>query len=134
MPSSAFKTLLLAALLFGVSGYASGRSKAIDFGEMAYRTSCADCHGTDGRGDGPRAAELKVKPADLSIEAKNNNGEFPFDQVYDIIDGRKPDIAAHPRHMPAWGQAFLSFGPDSQGIPRNRITAIIGYLKGLQVK
>jgi mono/diheme cytochrome c family protein len=133
MPSSAFRVLLLAALLFGIGGYASGRSKVIDFGEMAYRTSCADCHGNDGKGNGPEAAGLEVKPSDLTIEAKNSNGEFPFDSVYDMIDGRKPDATIRPHHT-AWGQAFLSFGPDSQGIPRNRITAIIDYLKGLQVK
>lgn len=80
------------------------------------------------------AERLKVKPTDLTVEAKNNNGEFPFEPVFDIIDGRKPDAASRPRHRPPWGQAFLSFGPDSQGIPRNRITAIVDYLKRIQVK
>lgn len=134
MQGSAFKSLLLAALLFGISGHASGRSKTFDFGEMAYRTSCADCHGIDGKGDGPLAARSKVKPTDLTVEAKNNNDEFPFESVYDIVDGRKPEVASRPRHTPPWGQAFLSFGPDSQGIPRNRITAIIDYLKRIQAK
>jgi hypothetical protein len=132
MQKPAFKSLLLAVLLYGFGG--SGWPKAIDFGEMAYRTSCADCHGIDAKGDGPMAARLKAKPTDLTVEAKNNNGEFPFEPIYDIIDGRKPTPTSSPRHMPIWGQAFLSFGPDSQGIPRNRITAIIDYLKRIQAK
>jgi hypothetical protein len=132
MQSPAFKSLLLAVLLYGFGG--SGWPKAIDFGEMAYRTSCADCHGIDAKGDGPMAARLKAKPTDLTVEAKNNNGEFPFDPIYDIIDGRKSTPTSSPRHMPIWGQAFLSFGPDSQGIPRNRISAIIDYLKRIQAK
>jgi hypothetical protein len=132
MQKPAFKSLLLAVLLYGFGG--SGWPKAIDFGEMAYRTSCADCHGIDGKGDGPMAARLKAKPTDLTVEAKNNNGEFPFEPIYDIVDGRKPTPTSSPRHMPIWGQAFLSFGPDSQGIPRNRISAIIDYLKRIQAK
>src|SRR5436309_9692 len=117
MQKFAFKSLLLAAL---VSVSSSGWPKAVDFGEMAYRTSCADCHGIDGKGNGPMAARLKAKPTDLTAEAKNNNGEFPVEPVYNVIDGRKPIAASTPPHMPIWGQAFLSFGPDSQGIPRNR--------------
>jgi hypothetical protein len=132
MQKPAFKSLLLAVLLYGFGG--SGWPKAIDFGEMAYRTSCADCHGIDAKGDGPMAARLKAKPPDLTVEAKNNNGEFPFEPIYDIIDGRRPTPTSSPRHMPIWGQAFLSFGPDSQGIPRNRISAIIDYLKRIQAK
>jgi len=132
MQKFAFKSLLLAILFSGFSG--SGWPRTVDFGEMAYRTSCADCHGIDGKGNGPMAAGLKAKPTDLTIEAKNNNGEFPVDPVYNIIDGRKPNAASTPRHMPVWGQAFLSFGPDSQGIPRNRISAIIDYLQRIQAK
>ena len=132
MQKFAFKSLLLAILFSGFSG--SGWPRTVDFGEMAYRTSCADCHGIDGKGNGPMAAGLKAKPTDLTNEAKNNNGEFPVDPVYNIIDGRKPNAASTPRHMPVWGQAFLSFGPDSQGIPRNRISAIIDYLQRIQAK
>jgi hypothetical protein len=132
MQKFAFKSLLLAILFSGFSG--SGWPRTVDFGEMAYRTSCADCHGIDAKGNGPMAAGLKAKPPDLTIEAKNNNGEFPVDPVYNIIDGRKPNAASTPRHMLVWGQAFLSFGPDSQGIPRNRISAIIDYLQRIQAK
>lgn len=34
-------------------------------GERIYRSSCAVCHGADGRGDGPAAATLYPRPVDF---------------------------------------------------------------------
>jgi len=34
-------------------------------GPPLFRAYCASCHGTGGKGDGPMAASLKVKPAGL---------------------------------------------------------------------
>ncbi|MDZ7379145.1 MAG: c-type cytochrome, partial [candidate division KSB1 bacterium] len=35
-------------------------------GETLFRTHCTVCHGLDGRGDGPAAAGLNPRPADLT--------------------------------------------------------------------
>ena len=35
-------------------------------GEMVFQTHCSVCHGAQGRGDGPAAASLNPKPADLT--------------------------------------------------------------------
>lgn len=43
---------------------------------------------------------------DLTALAKNNNGVFPFDRVYQIIDGRREVLAHGPRDMPVWGRNF----------------------------
>jgi mono/diheme cytochrome c family protein len=40
--------------------------EAIEAGEETFNTLCATCHGEEGKGDGPGAAELDPKPADLS--------------------------------------------------------------------
>ena len=37
-------------------------------GEALFRTHCASCHGSEGRGDGPAAAALAGPPADLTAE------------------------------------------------------------------
>lgn len=37
-------------------------------GRLLYLTSCAGCHGPEGHGDGPTAAELKPPPRDLTQE------------------------------------------------------------------
>jgi hypothetical protein len=59
---------------------------------MQYQSSCAACHGIDVKGDGPVSTELKTPPADLTVLAKNNNGTFPYDMVYQVIDGRSSTI------------------------------------------
>jgi hypothetical protein len=41
----------------------------------------------------------KVAPTDLTVLTKKNNGVFPFDSVYEIIDGRKTVIAHGTRDI-----------------------------------
>ena len=61
------------------------------------------CHGLDGNGKGPLSAELKSQPADLTILAKRNDGVFPVNAIYEVIDGRKAIKAHGTREMPIWG-------------------------------
>lgn len=44
----------------------SGDHEAIEAGEEIFQTSCAACHGPEGKGDGPAAETLEPKPATLS--------------------------------------------------------------------
>ena len=50
-------------------------------GPDLFRAHCAACHGLDGKGSGPVAPTLKIKPADLTVIAKNNGGKFPEARV-----------------------------------------------------
>ena len=43
-------------------------------GKEMFQAYCASCHGADAKGDGPAAAALKSKPANLTELAKNNGG------------------------------------------------------------
>ena len=82
------------------------------------------------KGDGPLSKELKSPPADLTILAKNNNRVFPYEMVYQIIDGRNTTIRSHgTRDMPIWGYRF---GPPQAFRFRSRILAVIDYLKNIQ--
>ena len=56
-------------------------------GRTVFINSCASCHGVTGRGDGPLAAELEVKPADLTKIAARRGGLWPMVEVMSIIDG-----------------------------------------------
>ena len=49
----------------------------------------------DAKGNGPVSKELKTRPADLTVLAKNNNGVFPYDTVYQMIDGRNTTIRSY---------------------------------------
>ncbi|HLY44527.1 MAG TPA: CopD family protein [Stellaceae bacterium] len=54
---------------YPTSFYAPAEPYAVDSvvrGAALYRANCALCHGADGRGDGPAAATLTVRPANLT--------------------------------------------------------------------
>ena len=60
---------------------------ALARGRHAYaKGECAECHGPDGRGDGPSAKDLKVKPADLH-RRPFKTGDSPRDVVRTLLTG-----------------------------------------------
>lgn len=124
------KWLIIAGIVAGWDAHASAQN--IDVGKTEYQSSCGSCHGIGGKGDGPVSKELKSPPADLTILTKNNNGVFPYDMVYQIIDGRNTSVASHgTREMPVWGYRF---GPPQAFRFKQRILAVIDYLKAIQEK
>ncbi|MDQ7801601.1 MAG: cytochrome c [Armatimonadota bacterium] len=44
--------------------------QSVQLGHQLYRAHCAVCHGSEGRGDGPAAASLVPRPADLRRTAR----------------------------------------------------------------
>ncbi len=126
--ATAIKWLIIVNAIIGFSACASAQD--IAEGKMQYQSSCAACHGIEAKGDGPVSKELKTRPADLTILAKNNNGVFPYETVYQIIDGRNSTIASHgTREMPVWGYRF---GPPQAFRFKHHILAVIDYLKSIQ--
>jgi len=126
----AIKWLIIANTIIGFSACASAQD--IHVGKTEYQSSCAACHGIDAKGNGPVSKELKTPPTDLTVLAKNNNGVFPYDMVYQVIDGRNSTISSHgTREMPIWGYRF---GPPQAFRFKNRILAVIEYLKRIQEK
>lgn len=143
-------TRIAAALLaFGVfsvwgNGYAADK---VDFGKHEYESNCAICHGLKGKGDGPYAdiGMLKVRVTDLTTLSKGNNGVFPFQRVYDVIDGTEELKAHGTRDMPIWGReytvrmgqiekAYSDVPYDPQAYVRAQILALIDYVSRLQAK
>ncbi|HJU10353.1 MAG TPA: cytochrome c [Candidatus Binataceae bacterium] len=123
-----------------------GPSGIITSGKLDFRRYCAQCHGMDGKGDGPVAAALKKKPANLTLLAKNNGGVFPEKEVRDFIDGTKTAAAHGNRAMPIWGDAFrmrsASEGAGatmgSVGLTQQQVDAkinrLVNYVKSIQVQ
>ena len=146
MPN-AFKWVILAVTVATFSAVASAQN--IDVGKAEYQSGCASCHGVDAKGNGPVSKDLKTRPADLTVLAKKNNGVFPVNAVYKIIDGREP-IAGHgTREMPIWGWRFVPtehfnlkpaddyiYLPPASPEPvvHSRILAVIDYLNRIQEK
>jgi mono/diheme cytochrome c family protein len=64
-------------------------AQKVDLGKTEYLSSCGPCHGSDAKGKGALADQLKATPADLTQLAKKNGGVFPINAVYEKIDGRQ---------------------------------------------
>ena len=94
--------LIVMAALLDFDGLAFAQDT--DAGRANFMASCAECHGVDGKGTGPRSAELSTKPADLTLLAKKNGGLFDAGRVFQIVDGRKTGTRVHlSKEMPIWG-------------------------------
>jgi mono/diheme cytochrome c family protein len=130
---------------------ATAQADDLDIGKSEFQSSCASCHGMDGKGKGPVSNQLKILSPDLTILAKNNNGVFPTDSVYEIIDGSRTIPGHGTREMPIWGERFNPIvnlphyvdpfywkmaGPERspEVVVRKRILAVINYLSHIQEK
>jgi mono/diheme cytochrome c family protein len=126
------------SLLVGVTG----TSFAASMGEEEYKSSCAGCHGMDGKGNGSFSEFLKGGAPSLRVLSKNNGGVFPYDRVYKIIDGRTAVKGHGSSEMPIWGKEYTAdsvktHGPFfgeyySEGAIRSRVLSLIDYLHKLQ--
>lgn len=149
MMTHCLKSLLIAGLTATFS--AAVHADDVDVGKAEFQSSCATCHGADGKGRGPVSELLKVPPADLTSLARNNNGVFPANSVYETIDGRKTISAHGTREMPIWGErfnpimslphivdpAYDALDPSRElreVVVRTRILAVIDYLNRIQQK
>ena len=114
----------------------------VDIGKQEYENSCANCHGLKGEGNGPYMIFLKSSVPKLTVLSKNNGGVFPYEQVYDTIDGRYL-ISGHGRDMPIWGNRYCTdvskrlwddYPADAESFVHSRILALIDYINRLQKK
>src|ERR1700737_1631910 len=66
-------------------------ANTIALGQKLYVGNCMTCHGPSGRGDGPGAAALEKRPADLTarVKAGATDGEL----FWKISEGRSPMIS-----------------------------------------
>lgn len=122
----------------GLAGFVACTPAPDVTGRALFQDYCARCHGPSGRGDGPAAAALAHRPADLTGIAARNGGVFAMVRVMSVIDGytRRGDRASV---MPELG-AVLQEGPlvlvdTGAGVmtptPAN-LVALAEYLRGLQ--
>ncbi len=136
---------LIAALVFtaGVA-LAQGRQPEFDFGKYEYEKHCAACHGPNGKGDGVQKQYLHEKPSDLTTLSKRNGGEFPFERVYEKIDGAL-EVEHASREMPCWGaeyraEAAAAYAEEAgrdvsystELYVETRFVALVNHLRNLQ--
>jgi mono/diheme cytochrome c family protein len=134
-----FSLALVAAvvgLTFASPGSAQDATNPV--GEEAFRVSCAVCHGSTGMGDGEFANVLTVRPSNLTTLSANNDGVFPYLEVFQTVDGRTTLRAHGTSLMPIWGDYFKRQIGESAGpyggelLTRARIVALVDYVESLQ--
>lgn len=103
-------------------------------GSEMYKTYCAVCHGTDGKGKGPAAEALKVPPSDLTVLAQKNGGKYPALRVAAIIRGEEVLAAHGSKEMPVWGHLFWTMSRGHEAEVQQRIANLNQYIESLQKK
>ena len=89
-------------------------------GKAAYDQYCAACHGAEGRGDGPSAASLPIKPWNLAEGRIMNH--LPDEFIRLTIDKGGPAVGLSPL-MPAW-ESYLG---------RAQIDDLVAYVRSLAI-
>jgi mono/diheme cytochrome c family protein len=90
----------------------SQTDEVVATGRLTYRERCQPCHGERGRGDGPLAAALEPRPADLVLHVP----QHPDGQLFYFISRGVPGTA-----MPAWRDVLTA----------ERRWELVSYLRAL---
>lgn len=118
--------------------FAGARAQRVPAGSVTsgaelYTAYCASCHGGQGAGDGAAASGLKIRPADLTVLARQNGGSYPAHRVNRSIEWGSAISSHQPREMPVWGMALRPHSRDNQREVNARIRAMTNYIGTLQV-
>lgn len=108
-PSRSTRLAALAASAAGLLILAAGPADAGPSGKGLYQQNCAYCHGGSGKGDGPNAAKLRPKPADLAAASLSQK------EIEGVVRNGK-------RSCPSWGES----------LKEDEIAAVAAYVKSLQ--
>lgn len=97
--------LPLAVLALLWMGSAAGETTELEVGRRLFETTCASCHGAQGRPDpqSPVASALNAPPADLS-DPLFNSREPALD--WQLVVKHGGHALGLSEQMPAWGSAF----------------------------
>lgn len=104
-------------------------------GRDAYLQYCASCHGVDGEGSGPMAAELRTAPPDLTRLGERFGSPLNTQRLIERIDGRRMTRAHGSSDMPVWGRKLGARTPRTQGTEaqtRGTLLIIIDWLQSIQ--
>lgn len=102
--------------------------------KQMYSSYCAPCHGTDGKGSGPVARDLKTIPTDLTTLALKHDGRFPDVHVVSVLRFGV-NVSAHgSAAMPVWGRLLGNMDPVNSMATDLRIANLTHYLESMQVK
>ncbi len=135
-PLLVFSLVCAAQAQKGSAGFYSERERPARLpieGATIFQHNCAQCHGTDGRGNGPASPALKHAAPDLTLIAQRNGGKFPSQRVREIIEGKRLPFFRGDREMPVWGPIFHEVDAD-QDWGEVRLDAVTTQVESMQRK
>lgn len=100
----------------------SSQLDAVQKGTAHYLFFCGNCHGVDGKGDGPLAVHLKIAPSDLTGLQTGDNGTSVAERVMKALDGRHAIGETEAHRMPIF----------SESLEMKTVIEITEYLKTIQ--
>ena len=103
-------------------------------GKMMFGSYCAPCHGADGRGNGPAASALKVRPTDLTGLAKANHGKYPETHIVSVLRFGTEVNAHGSAQMPVWGTVFGKLSKVNPQEKDLRTANLSRYLESIQAR
>lgn len=74
-----------------------GDASSVNDGKQLWMQHCTSCHGKTGKGDGPKAAQLKTLPQDLSKPDVQNQSDGSL--MYKTTEGRN-DMPSFKKKIP----------------------------------
>jgi cytochrome c oxidase cbb3-type subunit III len=101
-----------------LSGIDPARAQNQAEGKKLYLTYCSSCHGDKGKGDGPAAQSLPIKPANHTDGAVMNQLNDKF--LLEIISKGGSAVGKSPM-MPAWGGQFKE----------NQLRDLVAYVRSM---
>ncbi|HYL58148.1 MAG TPA: cytochrome c [Candidatus Acidoferrales bacterium] len=108
---------LLALLILGLGSTPLACAQESNRTRLVYAVLCADCHGRDGKGDGPQANTLAAKPrAFQDCDAMNR---ISFDVLFRAIKYGGAAVAMSDE-MPGW----------AAGMNDREIRDLVEYIRG----
>ena len=127
--------ILLATFTLPVASDSAAWRENIAEGKQEYEENCVSCHGADGRGQGDLGQKLFKKPSDLTMISERNEGQFPFERIFQIIAGDTPVAGHETMHMPEYAARMKkdNFKPGYHQA-HIRILQLTHYLESIQAK
>lgn len=105
---------------------------ALEKGRNTYVRYCTSCHGKEGRGDGPLAADLSMPVSDMTMLAARNGGTYPEERVTQVL-AKGGTVRGHGNDdMPAWGPAFNRSGGTDATTVDEAFRNLNTYLRSIQ--
>jgi len=132
----------LVVLFLGLAAFAESQQRQIKYvpvkptspasAQEMYTAYCAVCHGKDGKGNGPAAGALRVAPPDLTILARKNENNYPYDRVKSAIVGDVRLPSHGSKDMPVWGELFWGMSQGHSSEVQLRVNNLDKYIESMQ--